>query len=78
VLGPSLGHLDVAESCLGLDGQEEVRGAVALLLVVDTQRLARLGGQGRSNLLDELDRHLVEADNSRSLTVTAGRNENGG
>ena len=60
--GPALGELDVPPRPMRIDRDEEIGGAVAAILVVDTLRLSRRRGDGLADLADELDRAFVEAD----------------
>jgi hypothetical protein len=46
----------------GSQGQEQVRAAVPLVMLVDPFRFARLDRQGRADLCAQLLRRLVETD----------------
>ena len=54
--------LDVSPGSVGIEEDEEIGGAVALVLAVVALEFARVGGDRGSHLADELGRALVEAD----------------
>src|SRR5436190_24096333 len=60
--GPAVGDLHLAPGTVGIDGNEEIGGAVAPILAIEALQLTGLGGDRWANLADELDRALVEAD----------------
>src|SRR5687768_13942229 len=72
VLGALVGDVDVAPGPERLGDQEEVGGPVALVLVVDPLRLARLHRQRDAGLGDQLLRGLIEADDRAGRVVRLG------
>ena len=71
-LGAPLRHLHMALLAARLDGDEDVAGARALVLVVLTQRHAGLGGQGATRLAQQLLALLVHADHWLGRIVGSG------
>src|SRR6476659_78556 len=60
--GAAFCNLDVAPAAMRLEGDEEIDGAVAAVLVIVALALSRLGRDRLTHLADELDGGLVEAD----------------
>ncbi len=60
--GAAVCHLDVAPATMRVEGNEEIDGAVAAVLVIVALALSQLGWNRLAHLADELDRGLVEAD----------------
>ena len=60
--GAAVGDLDVAPAPMWIEGDEEIGGAVAAILVIVALALSRLGRDRLTYLADELDGRLVEAD----------------
>src|SRR5271156_4360627 len=60
--GPPLSDLDLAPWPMHVDANEEIDGAVAAILTIVSFELAWRGGDRLTDLADELDRALVEAD----------------
>ena len=65
---PLVGHLGVSPRPMHVDEHEDVRRAVAHVLVVEPRRLPGLGRHRHARLADQLPRRLVEADDG-SLRV---------
>jgi hypothetical protein len=60
--GAALGDLDVAPAAMRIEGDEEIDGAVAAVLVIVVLASSRLGRDRLAHLADQLDGGLVEAD----------------
>src|SRR5450432_4917792 len=60
--GATVCNLDVAPATMRIEGNEEIDGAVAAVLVIVALALSWLGWDRLTHLADELDRGLVEAD----------------
>ena len=60
--GAAVGDLDVAPAAMRIEGDEEIDGAVAAILVVVALALSRLGRDRLAHLADQLDGGLVEAN----------------
>src|SRR6202008_3133941 len=66
--GAPFGDFDLAPGPMRVEGDEEIDGAVAPVLVVVALALSRLGWDRLAHLADELDGGFVEAD-QRSLGI---------
>lgn len=60
--GATLRHLDVAPAAMRIEGDEEIDGPVAAVLVIIAFALSRSGRDRLTHLADELDGRFVEAD----------------
>jgi hypothetical protein len=60
--GAAVCYLDVAPAAMRIEGDEEIDGAVAEVLVIIALALSGLGRDRLTHLADELDGSLVEAD----------------
>src|SRR6185437_637776 len=60
--GAAVCNLDVAPATMRVEGNEEIDGAVAAVLVIVALALPRLSRNRLTHLADELDGGLVEAD----------------
>jgi hypothetical protein len=63
--GTAVSHLDLAPGPMRVEEDEQVDGAIALILAVVTLDLARLGRDRLADLANELGRGLIETDNRR-------------
>ena len=59
---PSLGDLDLAPGPMHVNADEQIDGAVAMVLAIVTFQLPWFGRDRLAHLADQLDRALVEAD----------------
>ena len=64
--GAAVGGLDVTPAPMRIEGDEEIGGAVAAILVIVALALSRLGWDRLAHLADQLDGGLVEADSGRA------------
>ncbi len=60
--GAAVGDLEVAPAPMSIEGDEEIGGAVAAILVIVGLALSRLGRDRLAHLADQLDGILVETD----------------
>ena len=60
--GATVGDFDLAPGPVHVEEDEQVGGAIALILAIVTLQLARLGLDRLTNLADELGRAFVETD----------------
>jgi hypothetical protein len=60
--GAPFGDFDLAPGPMRIEGDEEIDGAVAAVLVIVTLALSRLGWDRLAHLADKLDGGFVEAD----------------
>ncbi len=67
--GAPFGDFDLAPGPMRIEGDEEIDGAVATVLVIVTLALSRLRWDRPAHLADELDGGFVEAD-QRPLGIT--------
>jgi hypothetical protein len=65
VLGAPLGNLDVAPAKRGFQEQEEITGALSLILIVHPFALSRLGRQRVAHLIEHLIGTFVKANSWR-------------
>ena len=66
--GAAVGDLDPAPGPMHVEEDEQVGGAIALILAIVALELARLGLDRLANLADELDRTFIKRDH-RTLTI---------
>jgi hypothetical protein len=60
-----LGDLDLAPRLMHVEDDEEIDGAIAVILVIVAFELTRFGRDRLAHLADELDRALVEQSTGR-------------